>query len=82
MRHYACGEIRKFSYIFTTWLKLISRWLMASWKHTDNTLLITATFFKIFNFQGIWDRITIFGHLGPKTRFSAYLGLKSSVYSG
>ena len=49
---------------------------------TDKTLLVTATIFKIFNFQGVWDRITIFGHLGPKTLFGKFIGLKSSIDSG
>ena len=62
---------------------LLFRVIMLVWKSLiGETILVMTKSIKIFNFRGIWGRITIFGHLGPKTRFWAYLGLNLSPDSG
>ena len=61
-------------------LKIIYRqWSKARWKPISNTLLVMVEMFKNFNFRGVWGQITMFEHLGPKTHFWIYIGLKMSI---
>ena len=47
---------------------MIGWWLRASWKHIDNAILIFFKKSKNSKNLGDWGRISIFGHLGPKTQ--------------
>ena len=69
-------------------IKLLkSSWNWHHWKeHKKLSIFHVRTFVwkwtvgKIFQFFS--DHVTIFGHLGPKTHFLTYLGLKSTTDSG
>ena len=51
-------------------------WSKAFWKCIGNRVIMKTSVFRELLFSGVWGHNTIFGHLGPKTRFWANLALK------
>ena len=44
-------------------------WLRACWKRNLKAFLKKSKKIQNFIFLGAWDRISLFGHFGPKSRF-------------
>ena len=46
----------------------IEEWSRARWKRSDDIIQKIYEFSKNFKNLGLWVRISIFGHFGPKTQ--------------